>query len=103
MVKQNSAPNPCGLCSNIIDDETEDSIECDKCASWIHFECDGIIPKNGKQVRVPKKYICSACLGKTRLGLTDGKACFEVKSYIRTLFSEFNGTANEEIRALQSE
>ena len=35
----------CGVCAKEINDETEDSINCDSYLTWLHFQCACKCPK----------------------------------------------------------
>ena len=48
----------CGRCTNIINDEEENSIQCASCLVWYHFGCTGL-----KNRDPPKKrhWFCRSC------------------------------------------
>ena len=46
----------CGSCAKEIDDNTEDSIICDSCLSWFHFNCLGL-----KKPPKIKEWFCRQC------------------------------------------
>ena len=46
----------CGLCAKEMCDETENSIKCDSCLTWFHFQCVGI--KTGPKA---KEWFCRHC------------------------------------------
>ena len=46
----------CGVCAKEINDETEDSIKCDSCLIWFHFQCACI-----KKCPKVKEWFCRHC------------------------------------------
>ena len=46
----------CGRCTNPIDDDTEDSILCDSCLIWYHYQCVNI-----KKKPKSKHWFCRSC------------------------------------------
>ena len=46
----------CGRCTNVIDDEEEDSIVCKSCLVWFHFRCIGL-----KKAPKATKWFCRQC------------------------------------------
>jgi len=46
----------CGICAKEINDETEDSVKCDSCLTWFHFQC-ACIKKSPKA----KEWFCRHC------------------------------------------
>ena len=53
------ANNPCyfcGRCTNPIDDDTEDSILCDSCLIWYHYQC-----MNTRNKPKSKNWFCHSC------------------------------------------
>ena len=45
-----------GICAKEINDETENSIKCDSCLTWFHFQCTCI-----KQSPKAKEWFCHHC------------------------------------------
>ena len=46
----------CGICAKEINDEIEDSIKCDSCLTWFHFQCARI-----KKCPKVKEWFCRHC------------------------------------------
>lgn len=46
----------CGRCTCPINDETEDSVQCDSCLTWFHYKC-----VNLKQAPKQKTWFCRSC------------------------------------------
>ena len=46
----------CGSCENKIDDSTEDSVVCESCLSWFHFNCLGL-----RKAPKTKEWFCRQC------------------------------------------
>ena len=53
---KSSSKFECPRCLNCISDEAEDSICCDKCMSWFHFQCTNL-----KKSPKSKYWFCRAC------------------------------------------
>ena len=46
----------CSVCSKVINDECEDSIACDRCLLWSHFNCTSLKKKHKNQ-----NWYCKSC------------------------------------------
>ena len=46
----------CGRCTNVINDDEEDSIVCESCLVWFHFRCTGL-----KKAPKASKWFCRQC------------------------------------------
>ena len=46
----------CGRCTNVINDDEEDSVVCDLCLTWFHFRCTGL-----KKAPKASKWFCRQC------------------------------------------
>lgn len=46
----------CGACTRSINDDTQDSIVCEACLMWFHFDCVGVRSKPKS-----RKWFCNFC------------------------------------------